>query len=512
MDDEDRALAAESRSLETNQAYSALGSTSSDGRYQSSFMDLLKPQGEGMGVKLLRRMGWRNGQGIGPKVKRKADLDDNDEEVEELHSFAPHNVQVIHFTRKNDRKGLGFAGEGRLGLMKPSLIDASDVGDDSPGLLSADRTMSKNRSQARTGIGTGILNDGDGDEDEDPYSMGPRLSHNKTIGIEKKTKKSKSQRSDAETAPASLSSKSKPVLKVQRGLKADTGFRKCADGRLPLDGFTLSKILASLDLSSSENKYPLPKVPRDWKPANVVKEMEAAGYQSTADAAKSSSLNAKSRAALLGESQLPGKSVFDFMSASTRDRIATATGREDLPAALGEGLPKTESGKPERQSGAPTVSKAVALGALGGYMPYSEDEAKRERYQAFLEYHGDVQQKSPLRPEGMHSDKWNQELAEFAHAAEVFKPVTGMMASRFTSASSNPVAEPPKDGHADSSKRDLTNAKAASDPAEQAASLDQYGPLTRSTEQWFPARLLCKRFNVKLPAHAEGCQGVESNA
>ena len=37
------------------------------------------------------------------------------------------------------------------------------------------------------------------------------------------------------------------------------------------------------------------------------------------------------------------------------------------------------------------------------------------------------------------------------------------------------------------------------DPAISAAKLNMYGPMTRSTIDFFPTRLLCKRFNIKDP-------------
>jgi len=39
------------------------------------------------------------------------------------------------------------------------------------------------------------------------------------------------------------------------------------------------------------------------------------------------------------------------------------------------------------------------------------------------------------------------------------------------------------------------------DPAEEAARLGMFGPLTRSRGEFFPTRLTCKRFGVKPPAH-----------
>lgn len=40
------------------------------------------------------------------------------------------------------------------------------------------------------------------------------------------------------------------------------------------------------------------------------------------------------------------------------------------------------------------------------------------------------------------------------------------------------------------------------DPAEEAASLGMYGSMTRSVADFYPSRLLCKRFGVRPPANA----------
>jgi len=47
-------------------------------------------------------------------------------------------------------------------------------------------------------------------------------------------------------------------------------------------------------------------------------------------------------------------------------------------------------------------------------------------------------------------------------------------------------------------------------PAEQAAKMGMYGGLTRTIEEFWPTRLLCKRFNVKVPKHVESTTKSES--
>jgi hypothetical protein len=51
------------------------------------------------------------------------------------------------------------------------------------------------------------------------------------------------------------------------------GFRKCRDGRLPLDGFILADGI--MGLSISEKKYDPPVIPEDWKALDVGLRVEA---------------------------------------------------------------------------------------------------------------------------------------------------------------------------------------------------------------------------------------------
>lgn len=156
----------------------------------------------------------------------------------------------------------------------------------------------------------------------------------------------------------------------------------------------------------------------------------------------------------------------------------------------------------------PKVGKDVAVQALtravGGWMPYSEDEKKRARYRTFLEVRAGLRNSLPDRAEGFTTDEWVTEMQEFARAAEVFKPMSGLMASRFTSASSAP--QKASDTMDSSPSQDSLLSRPATkpeDPAEEAAKLGMFGPMTRSTISFYPSRLLCKRFNIKPPAHVQ---------
>ena len=519
MDEEDKADAEEARRLQTADSFTGFGSTAEERSRNEPFMDILKTSGDTMGLKLLRRMGWRDGQGIGPKVKRKARLNEDEDlggqDEQETYMFAPDNSQMISFIRKNDRKGLGFEGEDRLediSINKDNTIENGKSEDVGIGTLSKDKKLKKAKLPSRGGFGVGILND-DGSDDEDPYEIGPQVSYNRIIGSDKK--KGKKPANSKTAANPLLNNKPIFISKKAGATKATSTFRRCHDGRLPLDGFILSTSTNPLSyILSQDGKYPPPIIPSDWKsfkkPLNPSATPSNGNYQSPADVAKASALDPKSRASLLGETLLPGKSVFDYLTPTARSRIASITNNPHLPPALNEATSlRSSTGPRSPASMVPFLSPETAREALergtSGWLPYAEDSAKRTRYQLFLSTLSGLRGPGAL-PEsapGASTEDWVKEMQEFAHAAQIFKPMTGMMATRFTSSKATPdVLNNMMNEKREEGEELLTRAKEKpKDPAEEAARLGMYGPLTRSVIQFYPSRLLCKRFNVKPPSH-----------
>lgn len=513
MDEEDLADAEEGRKIQIKAGFAGLGSTENDASRVSGLMGLFRPAGETMGMKLLQKMGWKEGQGIGPKIRRNARLDlrSDGDNVNETHFFAPENVPMISFVRKTDHKGLGFAGQTRLtpiGLSNKSSHSDDDEDEEMGGFGKPKSSLGlgrkKEASKPRGGIGIGILND-TGSDDEDPYEVGPRISYNRIIGGDKKKKKA--------TTSTNPSLKYKPTFVPSRKSalgKIGLGVRKCHDGRLPLDGFVFGKEPDPLtSATNDQGKYPPPNIPSDWvsskKPKSELAQ-DGGNYVSTADAAKASTLDPKTRASILGEKQLPGKSVFDFLSPAARERLVAATGNTSLPEAKGEVPPgytlSEEKRMQELLSRVPQLGKEAAVAAIsrgvGSGAPYSDDENKRARYIAFLEYQAGFKPTPGIMLPRMSSDDWLRELQEFYNCARIFKPMTGSMASRFTTSTASTTSK-----IGDNKDMLYKPPPKPQDAAEEAAKLGMFGTMTRSAGDFYPTRLLCKRFNVKPPAHVQ---------
>lgn len=517
MDDEDLAEAEESKLLQTAGGFAGLGTTTEDEKRQGAFIDVFRPSGSTMGVKLLQRMGWREGQGIGPKVRRAVredGLDPNGQDGAEMHLFAPENTRMIGFNKKTDRKGIGFTGETSLSLRSRSKEKAASGDDEEDDTFSIRaKTKPPTTAKRKSGFGFGVLND-TGSDDEVPYEIGPKISYNRVIGGDKKQKGKKDGVVKPVLSSANPMLSKKPVFTPKKRLTQPkaSGFRKCEDGRLPLEGFVLA-----VRSAPPQKTYAPPKIPEGWKSSKTSYTTKAqasdAAYQTTSDAAKASNLNPLARANLLGEQQLPGKSVFDYLSTAARDRVAAASGRQNLPTARNEapppGFEKSEAEKArDLRSLLPDLEKDVAAAAFTHRsMPYDDDDAKRGRYRAFLELRAGLRMEIPAKGKDVSTDEYLKEMREFAHAARVFRPVSGMMASRFTSSSGSVLAP-------DSSEQLLSTPSAAQkeDPAVEAARLGMYGPMTRTVGEFFPTRLLCKRFNVRPPAHVHVGPGGEDGA
>ena len=76
------------------------------------------------------------------------------------------------------------------------------------------------------------------------------------------------------------------------------------------------------------------------------------------------------------------------------------------------------------------------------------------------------------------------------------------MASRFTSSSSTLLQS--NDAYGKGTEDLLSRPRTKPlDPAEEAARMGMFGHMTRSYINFYPTRLLCKRFGVPMPEHAD---------
>lgn len=222
------------------------------------------------------------------------------------------------------------------------------------------------------------------------------------------------------------------------------------------------------------------------------------------------------------------RSVFEYISQKDRERIqnltAGLTGPQP-PQPPPPPPPPPPTGPAEIRI--PRTDPHIAQAALKGFQPFPADSTKQERYTAYLLSQADPSSTTAvpdtLKPlPGQRTDEFNKELEDYAKAAAMFKPMTGAMAGRFTSAAVVEHGPQVREGlHTPSvgeqvEKHEAEERKRVEEkmtPQQNAARLGMYGALTRETRVWGPARLLCKRFGVKEPeVRAEESVGAGAGA
>lgn len=363
MDEEDLADVAENQQVSTKSQFEGLGSTANEIQKRSAadlFDDLLRPKEDTIGTKLLRRMGWREGQGVGPRIQRKLADDEMDDSEGQTYNLAPINTAIIALERKTNSRGLGYAAQ-------PSLQ------------RSVEKPAKKASSSSSTGMGMrgsmgfGVLND---EEEEDPYDVGLTRDHYSTTVVAKRDKTEK----HVFKPPA----KHTFAFKSKTSATTDTPVhRRGHDGRLPLPGFSLSDAPFTL----SDEWFAPPVIPDNYAPLPPTLGAPVLGLQARP-------LAPQDRGALLGEKPLPGKSVFSFLTPEARAQISQATGRSDLPPAFSEIGPAGSKPRAVGRASIPGVAKEVAVAALkGGFMPYGDNLEKQKRYRAYLELHAELSEK-----------------------------------------------------------------------------------------------------------------------
>ncbi|XP_059849340.1 G patch domain-containing protein 1 isoform X2 [Hypanus sabinus] len=454
-----------------------------------------------IGMQLLRKMGWKEGQGLGPRVKRKAqrqqtdtgvkvygcslpdkDLQQSQEEHEEDYlpeniTFAPKDVTPMDFIPKDDQRGLGYSGidprRALYGLPTEELDSVFNTDSNRSHSLLGDVQSSRERKIGITGqaFGVGALEE----DDDDIYARDSLSRYDSVLG-------------EVESGDGLYGWTAPQIHRKAKGSDIPTGYI----GKL-LEGFTLGS-----KLPKSMKVYGPPELPRDYRPVHYFRPvvssgavsttvaqalMESTGQLSSDTTTKSRhQLNAAQRRELLGERALPGPcSVFDLLAEEDKLRL-----QEVQRTASHVPSPHPPPSLPSQ----PSSSECSARSSE--FKPFLKDPEKQKRYEEYRRKlnagHHDALNSS-LDPS---MTEWEQgrEREEFSQAAALYRPVSTSLSSRFTRAKlpddTDQVEVP------EQQEGDVNDKKAA-------VKMKMFGALTRDKFEWHPDKLLCKRFNVPDP-------------
>uniref|UniRef100_A0A2K6NP67 G-patch domain containing 1 n=1 Tax=Rhinopithecus roxellana TaxID=61622 RepID=A0A2K6NP67_RHIRO len=483
--------------------------------------DLITPAKLSVGFELLRKMGWKEGQGVGPRVKRRprrqkpdpgikiygcalppgsseGSEGEDDDYLPDNVTFAPKDVTPVDFTPKDNVHGLAYKGlDPHQALFGTSgeHFNLFGGGSERAGDL-GEIGLNKGRKLGISGqaFGVGALEE----EDDDIYATETLSKYDTVL-------------KDEEPGDGLYGWTAPRQYKNQKESEKDLRYI----GKI-LDGFSL----ASKPLSSKKI-YPPPELPRDYRPVHYFRPMvattsenshllqvlsESAG-KATPDPGTHSKhqLNASKRAELLGETPIQGSatSVLEFLSQKDKERIKEMKQATDLKAAQ----LKARSLAQNAQSSRAQPSPAAAVGhcswhvALGGGMatlkasnfkPFAKDPEKQKRYEEFLVHMKQGQKDALERCLDPSMTEWERgrERDEFARAALLYASSHSTLSSRFTHAKEeddSDQVEVPRDQENDVGDK------------QSAVKMKMFGKLTRDTFEWHPDKLLCKRFNVPDP-------------
>ncbi|XP_075290031.1 G patch domain-containing protein 1 isoform X3 [Opisthocomus hoazin] len=486
----------------------------------TAFDDLIGPSKITVGVELLRKMGWKEGQGIGPRVKRKprrqkpdpavkvygcalppglseGSEDEEDEYQPENVTFAPKDVMPVDLTPKENVHGLGYKGldpsQALFGVSGREHLNLFTGGSEDTSDLLGDLRHSKGRKLGITGqaFGVGALEE----EDDDIYATETLSKYDTVLKDEEP-----GDGLYGWTAPKQYKSKKSSEREVKY------------IGKI-LDGFSLAS------KSSTPSKiYPPPDLPRNYRPVHYFRPVIAAGNENChlrkaleestgkieSDMTRQSrhALDASQRRERLGETSLkgPAPSVLEYLSEKDRERLKEVkqASEQQMKAKM---LPQ-QSRKSRFQPVSPDDASHKWQMLLGGqladagssdFKPFARNPEKQKRYESFVK---SLKQGEKVEALEHYLDpnmtEWEQgrEQEEFFRAAMFYRSSNSTLSSRFTRAKYEDdvdKVEVPRD-----QENDI-------DDKESAVKMKMFGKLTRDKFEWHPEKLLCKRFNVPDP-------------
>ncbi|XP_063439673.1 G patch domain-containing protein 1-like isoform X2 [Mytilus trossulus] len=463
----------------------------------SALTDYILPEKLSVGIKLLKKLGWKQGHGIGSRKKQEKESEQKvygcslpsqteEGESDEEADFGPKDTTPISFVAKDNVHGLGYSG-----LDPRSALPGSHVNLFEPPAI----TKTGRKGIRGQGFGVGALED----EDDDIYTKDHMSNYDMTMEIED---------------TSNLHGWTAPKHKHES--------RQLAIGYIGkvLEGFMLT------DKPLHQRKsFPPPELPRHFKPIHVFLKPKDTESDSIMKQKEQTSIT---RSIALGEV----RSVFDLVSSKDKDKMERA--RMGTELSVVQSSDKNLISIPEGQQSfkAPSVISSTELqlvpvhtditdesqqaqpgidqprtsapafqGGSLSFKPFIKDERKQARYEKYLVFVKQGMKDAYAEVTEGHMTEWEREREkeEFIKAGKMYKPLAGMIASRFTRAKFDDAVEtvdvPAEEG-------------GDKDDTEKAAEMKMYGRLTRNEYKWYPHKLLCRKFNVPEPYPGAGIVGL----
>lgn len=422
---------------------------------------LLEPARENIAIRLLKKMGWKEGQGVGARMTRKekkqaekrnekelyvmkmygcemtgneakkiqSDDDSDDSDIENI-TFAPDDFEPFVLALKENTFGLGY-----VGLSKEPVLQQH------VNLFSPFEVLDKNNKKlsiSGQGFGVGAMEE----DDDDVYAKDDMGRYDFTLDNSKKGKPKKKE-------------------EPQNLLIVD-GFQKPNTGETKKRPNQIYKI-----------ELPIGFKPKNWgvrksrfEPIDVeVEQQILEENQYKKKGIGRHDLNPEERGNLLNErKEKPKQSLLEIINSKSfiKEGHDVQKEKEDLQK---EAAKITQHLDPK----------------TGAFKPFVMDSDKQIRYDSFLMFSGTREDEitefmNSIQPVNLSEWEREMEKKEFIQAKKLFKPLVGMMSDRFVT-----------EGLADLKKQILVE------------TTNKTIKMERTKAMWKPSSLLCKRFNIPEP-------------
>jgi len=459
---------------------------------------LVVPAKTNIGIRLLKKLGWKEGQGVGDRVKGKKplskleiikkkytddqvltqtkenDSDNDDPRTYEEVTFAPKDTLQVPLKPKDNLFGLGYRG------MDPTKALRGNK--EKSVAIRVSTESGKKMSFKGHAFGVGAFEE----DDDDIYAVDTMDNYDVITGGSKEKNddfgwtRPQQAIQGYEPRPAISDRASNEVKGFVAGVK--------------------QKLL-------SRKVYPAPLLPSNFDPNRRLKlnrakmRIENKLKQPTVESEedKYKQLDADDRRLMLDSEATSGgnkiKSVFDLVS--YEDRVRLKAFRSKLPGnegsvAMEDPVVVREPSPVEETAEVKRPDPTKPLCDLSKLKPFASDPAKQRRYE---EFERSIRQrnKDPYRGIVSSLTEWerNQEKQEFSKIAQFHLKIFDKISDKFVKASHG-------DNEQDENKVEIKK--------------KVFGPETHKSQEWHPDPLLCRRFNVPDPYPDSDMVGTEETS
>ncbi|XP_077271643.1 G patch domain-containing protein 1 homolog [Temnothorax americanus] len=476
--------------------------------------ELLKPVKETVGIILLKKMGWKPGQGVGSRLTKKekqkiklrneklrlgrdnhemvgSNSEDSDDDSTNI-TFAPDDYEPFRCKPKDNYFGIGYSGLDRRKVLS-SHINLFDT----PAFCVKDKNKKLSIHGQAFGVGAFEA------DDEDIYEREDMSRYDFTLGPERKT--NDKTRWSQEGSSSSQTDCLEGFIRAKERLESKRVFKppELPKDFAPVHAVRKSRfyppIAAPVD---NKRKEPLNAIDR----ARILEDSDERSKKPLASSSTSVAANiisktlnlhgkrqTEEREKLESQRKTTGNSWLDKLNVQNFVKGAIVGSRPDDTGSLKKLEDFKESLSTSAQSNVEKSTESDSLGKSETSKLFLSNPDKQKRFEQYLIFskNGEKDKFESIQPLSMTDWEREREREEFEQATKL-EQSNNYMADKFVHSADRTTdrMDPEKD-------------------AKEAVRLKMFGKLTRQRSEWKPASIVCKRFNIPEPK--VGCATIATD-